>query len=90
MAVEAAAVSVTTTATLLSVTESDYVGGAAYAVTVPSGGSTVYLGGSGVTTGQGFPLTAGNTVSMDLDKGEALYGIVGAGSQTVNVLRQGR
>lgn len=43
MAVAAAAVTVASTATLLSVTETDYVGGAAYAVSVPSGGSTVYL-----------------------------------------------
>ena len=89
MAVSAAAVSVGTTATLLSVTETDYVGGASFAVKVPSGGATVYVGASGVTTATGFPLAAGDTLQVDVDKGESLYGVVAAGTQSVSVLRQG-
>ena len=89
MAVSAAAVSVGTTATLLSTAETDFVGGAAFAVKVPSGGATVFVGASGVNTSAGFPLAAGETLLVDLDAGESLYGVVASGTQLVNVLRQG-
>lgn len=90
MAVQSAQVSVGTSATLLSVaeTEASY-DGISVTVSVPTGGTSVYLGPSGVTTGTGFLLNAGQSASFDLGTGEVLYGIVGSGTQTVYVLRSG-
>lgn len=57
-----------------------------------TGGSTVYLGGSTVTTSTGFPLAASTTFPLDLnvtDDGD-LYAIVAdGGSTTVAVLETG-
>ena len=50
----------------------------------PSGGSTVYVGEAGVTTGNGFPIEPGTGISFNYD-GTALYGIVTAGTQDINV-----
>lgn len=98
MAVKTTVVTVTTTATLLSGTDpGDHQGaanGMSLAVKVPSGGATVYVGGSDVTadttagTG-GFPVAAGEGYAFDLDPGDVLYGRVAAATQAVNVLRTG-
>jgi hypothetical protein len=55
-------------------------------VRIPSGGSSVYIGGSAVTTASGFELQAGESLSLNVDPGEELYGIVGASTQVVHVL----
>lgn len=50
----------------------------------------VDIGGSGVTSGAGFAVAADETVSIDLDDGEILYGIAPAATTvTVHVLRRG-
>ena len=51
------------------------------------GATTVYLGGSGVTSAAGFHVAAGQSVALDLLTGDDLYGITASGSQSVNVLR---
>lgn len=89
MAIQAAVVSVGTTPTRLDALDTGYVGGTAIAVAVPADGVTVYLGGSNVSTGAGFPLTAGTSIAVDLDGAEAIWAIVSSGTQSVNVLRQG-
>lgn len=42
---------------------------------------TVYVGGSGVTTSTGWPLTAGESVDIGISKAEAVYVIASAASQ---------
>jgi hypothetical protein len=87
---------VANTATLLNTDTSTSGGtiGNTIIVKVPAGGVTVYLGGAAVTadttagTG-GFPLAAGDSLAITSAEGEALYGIVATGTQSVNVLRQG-
>ncbi len=55
-------------------------------VQVPTGGQTVYIGGSDVTTDAGFAVPT-NTSSPVLEiVGAGLYGIVAATSQSVRVL----
>ncbi len=49
----------------------------------------VYIGGPGVTTGTGFPLDPGDSVSVDLSAKESLYGIVASGTAAVAVLQSG-
>lgn len=55
---------------------------------VPSGGATVFIGGTDVTTANGFPWTpTDGKFFMDLAAGDILYGIVAAGSQNINRFR---
>ncbi len=88
MAVQAAQVTVGTTATLLSGTDTDAVPGLSVAVQGPSG-ATVYLGGADVTTATGWPVAAGATFAVDLRAGDALYAVVASGTVAVPVLRTG-
>jgi len=46
----------------------------------------VYVGGSDVTTAQGFRLDPGESIPLDLFDGEALYGRVASGTETCDVL----
>ena len=88
MAVAFASVSVTTTAALLSSATDTFNAEAGHSLqfTPPS---AIYVGPAGVTTGTGYLLTAGVEYFYDLGPGEQLYGIVGAGSVSVPVLRIG-
>jgi hypothetical protein len=47
----------------------------------------VDLGASGVTTGAGHSLVAAGTVTVELDAGDVLFAITGAGTSVVEVLR---
>ena len=50
-------------------------------------GAAVYIGGSDVTTSNGFALDPGESMSDDsLDLSEGLYGIVASGTIAVHVL----
>ena len=53
---------------------------------VASGGQTVFLGPSGVTTTTGLALAAGDTVTIDLRGNDVVYGIVAATTQVVSHL----
>lgn len=56
-----------------------------------TGTASVFLGPAGVTTANGYEwTTAEGPLEVDLEPGEALYGIVAALAQTVHVLGQGR
>lgn len=83
MAATATRITVSTTATLLATGD---VAGTSILLRVPAGGVTVSLGESDVTTSSGFDLTAGETLSIDLDVDEELYGIVATGTQSVHTL----
>lgn len=88
MALTHQTVTVTTTATLLS--GDGGRDGQTVLVQNPSGGSIVYLGGTGVTnTSYGFSLEGGVAFAIELQDGEGLYGVVASSTQAVNVLRQG-
>ncbi len=82
MAVSAEAVSVGTTATALN----DGTPGRVI-VAVPTGGSTVYVGGSDVDATDGFPLAADAQVEITVESGEIVYAVVASSTQAVNVLR---
>lgn len=81
-------VTVTTSATLIA------SGGSRMApdhviITVPTGGSTVYLGDASVNTSTlGFPVTAGSVFTWPLAS-ESIYGIVASGTQTVTIAEVG-
>lgn len=87
MAVVAAQVAVSTTAALLSA-DSDG-GGASVLVQAPNG-ATLFVGGSAVTSASGFPIPAGQTLSIDLPgANDQLFGILASGTGTAAVLRVG-
>lgn len=89
MAVTTSAVTVTTGATAILARNN---GRRSAIIHVPTGGSTVYVGGSDVTTSNGLPVEAGN--SLSLSQGDShdqtpryeYYGIVAASTQAVRVL----
>lgn len=61
--------------------------GTSVAIKTPTGGP-IFIGASGVTTANGFPVDAGASISVDLEQGETVYGVAAA-AVTVNVLTQG-
>ena len=87
MAVVSASVSVTTSATLLSGDGgADGLTGQSLQFTPPS---AIYVGPAGVTTANGYLLTAGVEYFYDLGQGDALYGVCASGTVVVPVLRTG-
>jgi hypothetical protein len=52
------------------------------------GGGAVYLGGSDVTTGNGYKLDNGDKLSVIIGDREALYAVSLSGTHTVGILRQ--
>lgn len=77
-------VTVSNTATLITKTDT---GGKV--VTVRHRGvNPIFLGGSAVTT-SGFQLNAGESLSIDLAAGDALYGIVSSGTEPLHLLTAG-
>ncbi len=48
---------------------------------MPSNSGTIYVGGSGVTTADGWPLAAGESVDIGVSRAEAVYLIASAASQ---------
>lgn len=87
MAVTAAQVAVANTAVALNPAETDTVSGSR--LLIKTVGADVALGPSGVTTSNGFVLTASaNPITVELGGGEQLFAIC-ATSATVHVLRLG-
>jgi len=87
MSVQSAAVTVATTATALAAVDDDFS-----SIEVANvGAATVYIGGSDVTTSNGFPVAAGASwyPPQSLAGGERVYGIVASGTVEVRVLRFG-
>lgn len=56
-------------------------------IKVPTGGTTIYVGDSDVDTTNGFPVAAGESLSVDL-VGSEVYAVVTTGTQAVNVFRR--
>lgn len=89
MAVSSSAVTVTNSATALNAA-SDSDSRAGFSVLVyNNGSSTVYIGGPSVTSTTGVPLTASNSISVDVYPGDVLYGITASGSVSCIVLSAG-
>ena len=83
MAVQSRTVTVTTTASRIDQEDGGSQGFAVY----NNGSATVYLGGSGVTTSNGYPLAAGEHMGADLDfREEAIYAVCASGTVEVRVL----
>jgi hypothetical protein len=57
-----------------------------------NGAQTVFLGGEGVTTADGYPLAAGEAMSMDLPSSgaEDVYGVVASGTCETRTLSMSR
>ena len=53
------------------------------------GAVTVYLGGSGVTSANGFPLEPGESWAAELGTGDSVYGRTAASTAEVRVLEVG-
>jgi hypothetical protein len=52
-------------------------------------GETVYLGGSEVSTADGYPLEPEQHLSIDLETDDSVYGVVATGPANVRVLESG-
>lgn len=81
-----------TTRVLLTANEDQDMNKSSNWVTVknPAGvGATVFLGGPDVTTGTGFELPAGATLTLQLTHGDRLYGITANGSVNLFVMQGG-
>ena len=80
-----AAVSIASSATAIVTTVNDYE----QVLQVHNNGSnTVFVGDAAVTTAAGFPIPSGEYRAFALRPGDALYGIVVAGTEEVRVLRR--
>lgn len=89
MALSGRRVSVGTSATPLTTSATDLVAGQSLLVHNPATNSaSVDLGASSVTTGAGFALAPGESVSIDTF-GDVLYAVAASGTVTVHVLETG-
>ena len=52
------------------------------------GGGAIYLGGSNVTTSNGYKLDNGDKLTLIIGDVEALYGVAASGTHTLAVLAQ--
>ena len=52
------------------------------------GGGAIYLGGSNVTTSNGYKLDNGDKMQVPVGDNEGLYGIAASGTHTIAVLSQ--
>jgi hypothetical protein len=47
---------------------------------------SVYIGDASVTVANGFEVAAGDAISINLDQGDSVYGIVAAATQVVHTI----
>ena len=60
--------------------------GRACVILYNNGSKTVYIGGSSVTSSDGFPLEPGDSIPIDLGEDVILYGITITGTSEVRTL----
>lgn len=91
MAITHAKVTVATTATALNTALTKNGNPTmTMSIQVPTGGATVYVGASDVTTTTyGYAIAAGGVLTIEMGQDEVLYGIVAASTQAVYILKQG-
>jgi hypothetical protein len=80
-------VSVTGTATVLSDPTRGSIGDPIGVVVKNTGGTSIYLGGSGVTSAAGLELAPGETLNIELMGGDVLYGITASGTVIVSIMK---
>lgn len=51
-----------------------------------TGANTIYLGSSTVTTANGYPVAANESISLDLGEKVVLYGIVASSTETLAII----
>lgn len=85
MAISSEQVSVGATSTALHVVDS--VNWVHVKVHVPTGGTEVFVGGSAVTAGSGYSMSAGSREEFEVPPGETLSAVTASGSSTVHVFR---
>ena len=61
-----------------------------FTVRVPDAGATVYVGGSGVTTANGFPIYAKDAVTYSLANTNKLFCVVAAATQEMQITGESR
>lgn len=88
MAAVARIVTADVAAVRLNSVDADKQQGATIIVRVPTGGLTVFVGGTGVTTTAGYPLNAGEVLPITLATPDAVW-VISTGPQPVNVLELG-
>ena len=86
MSIAASRVTVAATATLIA---TGFNGASWVYVHAPSGGNTVYIGGSDVTAATGFELPKGAVHEFWLAETDKLYGIVATSTQPLMVMQTG-
>lgn len=88
---KAEVVTVTTTPTILAHSATTTVPNSVL-VAVPTGGSTVYIGGEDVTADDevtgGLPVMGTQSLGWDLLQEDHMYAVVSSGTQIVRVLRR--
>ena len=85
MNIQAVETSITTSETTIVTTDGDSSSLAIY----NTGSVTVYLGGSGVSSAQGFPLLIGSTIIISIPSNTTVYGITASGTGTLRILATG-
>jgi hypothetical protein len=89
MAIQVRQVTVGTTATPLTGSDTDYKPGSSIIVQAPAG-NTLWVGGPDVnTTNTGWVVSAGTTFAIDIVGSDVLYGVIAAGTDTALVMRSG-
>lgn len=88
MAANGRVVTVTTAATKINSDATDSSSGQGLLVR-NRGAASVFLGGAAVTTAAGFELLADESLPVELDPGESLYGVCAAGTVACHVLEVG-
>lgn len=90
MPVDSRAVSVGSTATRLDTIEESAKGSQQVLAVHNNGTATVYIGDEAVTTANGFPLSAGASMSIEVDSSaDAIFGVAASGTIEVRVLEVG-
>lgn len=86
MALSSANVVVANTATLVHSSAVGQKGRPEAIIVHNDGANIIYLGGSNVTTSNGMPIIVDAYVSIDLQQGDNLYGIVASGTENLRKL----
>ena len=86
MSLTATNITIGTTATLIA---TGLNGQSVVYLHAPSGGNTIYIGNSTVTTATGLELSKGAPISFWLAETDKLYGVVATGTQPLMVMQSG-